>query len=540
MVEKLASPNAGPDAFEVAVYETDELFSQRGDTPADVVAKYMADSLGRIGVEYRIYYRFASIPIDNTQTVCDDFDAKDEWAEWAPDNAPFVAADSNILLVHVPGGGCGDIGGDFCASGALSIDEERDDLVGTGPWYGSVYAAMHEVGHNMGWSHNPHPGNAFVTQADPRWHKTPCVGAREAITNMCGQQLDADPDVHTEDLLVLDYHSCVAEHIQIDTAPVTEVVNLDASTDIHVGETVQIEVDVVNHTPVDEDVVVNVTVDRGVNRPEETIATISDTVLAQGNLFADVEWTPESDGTYTIRAGEAEIEREVTVGGSVSVTELSVTPAEPVVGEPATVSVSAENTMPESATRSYSVIADQGVNAPEEDVGVIDLSIPANGEATGTAEWAPGEATSYTVRVEGEGVSTDVDVREPANGSVQIESITLPGGTPREGEPAQVTVTATNPGNAPATRSVTVSSDPGGSIETVSFDLDPGATADRTVTWTPTGPGMTTLSAGSASVEVVVEPGPGEGPGRSPIDIGLGEVAAAGIGLWLLIGKPDV
>lgn len=544
MVELIEETDYGTPIFELAIYESEDLFFRNGDTPAETVAGYFTRALNALRIDHRIYFEFAAVPIDSVDMSCsqDRTTAYDLWGDYLRNEAHFVAADSNIMLADTHGAGCGAIGGNVCVAGNTDVDQEYTQPYSEEPWSGQVNAALHEIGHNMDFQHGGdpdksgryryHPGNTFMEGG--KWNRTPNVGNDVDTQNLCGKSID--PKESSQVVNWLHYNDCVAEWIKnVDLPPIITVAELDADTDMVVGETAIIDVHLTNRTPVDERATVEVTATKP-NQQTVHIHTIDEDVLAVGSHFADMSWVPPETGEWTITAGDAEIERTVAQSGSVEITSLSIDPASPRVDEAATIAATLTNTTPESVSREFDVIADEGANRPEHDIGTLDFSVGAGDSDTETLVWRPEEATDYTIEV-GD-ASIDVSVRDPAEGEVSVQSISVPG-DPRVGMGAQIVLKARNDGGQPVEESVTVTADPGGTIGTVTFDLDPGQTAFKNLTWTPSAEGQTTLSAGSAQTVVTVEPGAGGEPPEQPgVDLRPALPGLASAGLFL-VAKPE-
>lgn len=491
--------------FEVAVYRTDALDSHRGQLPEEEVVRHIAQALDGIGVSYRIYADFGAVPLGNqaTGTCQEGEDAYYDWLDYLEMEAPFIAADTNLCLTDQNGGGCAGVDGNAAVAGANQITETRliqqadeDDQQA-----GNLYAALHELGHNMGWGHDPHPGDAFNDGFF--WNRTPCVGSTTATSNLCGQPIEPEESLNRLNILL--YDDCVADEMNVDGLPETIVTNLDAPTNIVAGETVGIEVTVQNRTPV------TVTASYPVFVDGDHIGTVSGRIGPFDTVIMTEDWTPAEAGTVTISVADASITRDVEPSGTVSVTGLQTNPGEPAVGEPTQVEVTMRNTTSEATRAEFEVVADRGANRPTEDLGTASRFLGPGETDTDALQWTPSEAGEWTITAGGEAITVSVS----EGPTLRVEQVRLANPPARVEKRAFIDVVAVNEGDSFGTRTVSVTVD-GTQVGSVSFSLDDGDRRVKTVEWVPVDSGEKTIQAGGATTLVTVEAGSGGGPPPEP------------------------
>lgn len=541
MVNKREVARFDGPPFEVALWTSWDLFQKHGRTAEQVLDEYVSDALTDIGVNHRIYTGFTVILQENADPGCPHPDepitAYEEWGDHLAGNPQWVAADCNLLLMDTGGGGCGSTGGNVAVVGVNNIDRPRSiDSAIEDPWAGNVYASMHEIGHNMSFTHSENPAIKWVSEGNI-FNSTPTDGNdHEAKPNLCGE-VPATRQNRTRRLW-LHYHDCVADHIRTRDLGVVTVTSLDADFNPVVEERAEIDVELTNRTPVNESVEVDVIADYGSH--DETIGTIQTAVPDQSFTTETLSWTPTETGDVTIRAGDASITRNVWDNGFFEIISLSASPSTGQVDQPVNLTARARNTLVSHETRTFDVTADG------EAVGSLTFSVSPGGTDSETLEWVPDEPGTYQIAVDDATIDVLVEA-PPSTGDIRVTGIDLPGGPPRVDEAIQVVISARNPGNSHAEENITVTAE-GGMIGTVSFSLGPGETASKTLTWTPQSEGRTSIFAGDSQQITHVEPeSGGGGNGDAPVDPGnplpdlrpaVAGIATAGMGL-LFVGRPE-
>lgn len=500
-----AQDDFGGPQFEVAIYRTVSLDDNLGQLPEEEVVRHLTFALDQAGINYRIYHNFEPAALGNqsTGTCVRGEDAYYDWLDLLDASAPFIAADANLCLLDQDGGGCGGQGGNACVSGAAAIDQSITIRDGTSHHAANLYAALHEIGHNMGFAHSPHPGDAW--NENNEWNKTPNVGSETDTANVCGERIE--PKQNEAERLWTVYHGCVAEHIENDDVPEATVTLLDAPTDIVAGEPTTITAMAQNRTPVDVVWRIPLLVNG------EEIRRFHFTLDPFASEVRTHEWAPETPGFYTIELAGASIQREVVPQGEVRVTGIETSPSEPTVGEATHVTVTAENTTPDATVATFEVVADRGVNRPTVDIGTATISLSSGATGSDTLTWVPTESGTWTIEAGDEAVT--VGVSEPDPGDIRIERIGLTNPPARVGKTALINVEALNRGGSPRTRTVNVFAG-GTKVATLTFTLEPGERQFRSVEWVPESTGIKTLRAGGAETLVDVEAGSGGGPPPEP------------------------
>lgn len=212
-------PTPDPDpVWEQTIYTTQALYDRNGRAPEEMVAQYVERAFGRLGVKVDVQTGFSPLPDpyddprcqENTRTSFNFMNDRKNNGE-----LPFVAKDSNLLLVDTVGGGCAGVGGSTAVAGAKPIDRVRSMVESSAEKYHrGVHAPLHEIGHNMGFSHSPHPGAAWNDDSEipGKWHRTPTV-AENGAENICGEWIPSRR--HDATVRHLYYNDCVADHMSI-------------------------------------------------------------------------------------------------------------------------------------------------------------------------------------------------------------------------------------------------------------------------------------------------------------------------------------
>lgn len=211
--------------FDIAIYRNVDLDNHRGVDPEFTLVNHVSPALADIGINHRIRWNFDPIPISNNNNGCPPGDvAYTAWSQYLDaGNAPWVAADCNILINNSRGGGCGSVGGNVCVGPGWRIDGRYERVLSGGAgWQWHVYSCMHEIGHNMGFPHSPNPGLKWVAD-DDRLHITPTNGDPNQTSNMCGTSVDLRPDNGLARVPENWFAPCVADHLIIRGPAPSEV-----------------------------------------------------------------------------------------------------------------------------------------------------------------------------------------------------------------------------------------------------------------------------------------------------------------------------
>lgn len=241
------------------VYQTQTLTNQNGRAPEDVFVRQLSASLDELGVDHEIHYNFTPVAVSSQVAHCVSGSSEADWrapsggavdrgagrvgdppfsdrpsppgvrAGHALDDfdvfidqrAPVIAPDSNILLTAAPGGGCAWTNGNTATAGMGDVTHDPGERVLAGkplerdPWAGGVHAALHELGHNMGYGHRGGGGLAWNNDVRGYWNRTPTAAA--IYSNACGEAMPAR--LHDNVSYHLYYHDCVGETMDIEPKP---------------------------------------------------------------------------------------------------------------------------------------------------------------------------------------------------------------------------------------------------------------------------------------------------------------------------------
>lgn len=221
VVDRVAENRNTP--FELNIYQSEAVTTRNVRFPERSVSRHIIASFEDFNRDIRIVRGFEPVPVLQQQSVCPDPGEPDGIGEWqtnlGSDVAPSVASDSNLLIMDTGGGGCGAIGGNYCTAPGRHITHDPGFVdIGTGDTIGNIHACMHEVAHNMGYVHNPHPG--WGNNISGRWHRTPSVGGND-FENRCGEFIPERQ--HTPVTHHNYYHDCVFQHMKITDKPLLPV-----------------------------------------------------------------------------------------------------------------------------------------------------------------------------------------------------------------------------------------------------------------------------------------------------------------------------
>lgn len=224
------------DVLEATVYQSAEQYAMQGRESSKTTAEFLHESLKTHNISHDILYSLPVIDLPSESTrcnspfgnngpcygsnVCDDWECCDiedmmpsalYWWRWLvnDDDAgkrfrensgteyrvrgdAFVQRkDSNIILTAESRGGCGTVTGNVCAaSGAHIGSQQYAPDASSSDFIRNIHAAMHEFGHNMGYSHPsyeddcPTGGGEAWIDSEGRWNRTPCVPGN-GCTNRC-------------------------------------------------------------------------------------------------------------------------------------------------------------------------------------------------------------------------------------------------------------------------------------------------------------------------------------------------------------------
>lgn len=207
--------------WEQSIYQTTDLYGVNDRTPERIVARQLSHALDQLGINHRIHYGFP--PRDSEKfdkrSTCGEHDGKRSgyyrWRRWIDqEKIPFVARDSNMLIMETGSGGCGALGGNVCTTPGKYISRDPGEPITAedSRWAMNISACLHEVGHNMGFEHDPHPGYGYNDDTLGKWFRTPNQNANP-VTNLCGEQIERRQ--YNQIVSVLEYNDCVANHISI-------------------------------------------------------------------------------------------------------------------------------------------------------------------------------------------------------------------------------------------------------------------------------------------------------------------------------------
>lgn len=211
--------NTGIGTVEVSVRQTGDLSEYAKAHPEQQAVQYIERALTRLNVPYKIYHDLPPrteapklADYDNTATYKDD--AFTWWHKQIQNgNLEKDAKDSNILLLPTNGGGKAYIRGAACVAPAGTLDKDypMKETVPADDPRGCVYGILHELAHNLGYSHNKPWGRAWNDSENGEWHRTPT--AIPGKVNACGDQLP--PKKEDTKIKHLYYGECARDELYV-------------------------------------------------------------------------------------------------------------------------------------------------------------------------------------------------------------------------------------------------------------------------------------------------------------------------------------
>lgn len=213
-IQKLEQTRFDGPIAEVAIYQSDTVTDKNSRHPETVVARFLAQALDRIQVNYSITYGYGKT-INDT----DDRISTDSLNWYQRTDVPYVAKDANMLILNAVGGGLTRVGGKWGVMPGRYITYDADYVrSSTSPLHHNIHDCLHETGHALGSWHDhdsdspgkQHPGMAWNGRG--YWHRTPNV-AGNGHPNACGQHIPVRKNeaVWWE----LWYNECFKEYIDI-------------------------------------------------------------------------------------------------------------------------------------------------------------------------------------------------------------------------------------------------------------------------------------------------------------------------------------
>lgn len=220
--------------WEQTIYTSKDVYDNTDRYPEEAFAVYLHETLKSHGISHEITFDYPLVSIYNDDPSCcdpqdnpDGCDSDQSRAavyefedEVEAGNVPYVAKDSNILVINSWGGGCASVGGNIGVAGGAPLDGPIDyetprvDLRGH-----SIHSFLHEVGHNMGYSHSEAWGTGEY--ADGYFRVSPCMSpGQNDMTGKCGQWIPAREGRNRQ--FTLHYSGCTISNMQIESGSVRE------------------------------------------------------------------------------------------------------------------------------------------------------------------------------------------------------------------------------------------------------------------------------------------------------------------------------
>lgn len=276
MPEEIRVARHGGTPWAQTIYQTRKLTAANGYIPQRVVARQLSAALDGLGIDHVIRFGFRAFDAPTEDTGCGNDAAIEPWMDFLENEAPVVSMDSNLLITNADGGGCGvvdntEVRGNAGVGPGGNIDTDPGAFIEmeASRWGSNVSACLHEVGHNMGFVHDPHPG--WADNIGSAWHRTPTNSAA-GINNLCGVAIP--PRNKSSVVNHLYYNGCVAEHLLIENKKPLDLTSNDLGLGcegvrvvgretVAAGAPTAVEVDVRLGNGTSTDVVVGYTVDIG-------------------------------------------------------------------------------------------------------------------------------------------------------------------------------------------------------------------------------------------------------------------------------------
>jgi hypothetical protein len=208
----------------LTIHTSKDLIWSNGRSGEQSLALYAAKAFDDAGYNYEITYNLAAQGPPDQTAHCSG-DANDWWRDKLNNgNVDVTAKDSNVLMLASDGGGCGAVTGWYATTPGNYIDNTRSwTSIGTGNWHQNMHANLHEIGHNLGASHDhdnskagaQHWGwgyNNTDSSGKGWWHRTPTVAGNGA-DNQCGTYIESrqyNPVKHHQT-----YNSCATNKFDI-------------------------------------------------------------------------------------------------------------------------------------------------------------------------------------------------------------------------------------------------------------------------------------------------------------------------------------
>jgi len=203
------------DFFEVALYNTKKLHANNGANANEMAARYLHRALNRLNVNHSIYYGFDPIDAPTERALCTSSTGTGVLKWWNTQvqngDIPVVAKDSNALQTNAKGGGCAFIGGVACAFPGYYVDTIRPLVENSsGRLEDNCSDIMHEVGHNMGFHHDPNPGDGYNLAIENSWYRTPTMAHNNAY-NLCHKWIPKRK--YSRQVEIMHYNQCVSKYM---------------------------------------------------------------------------------------------------------------------------------------------------------------------------------------------------------------------------------------------------------------------------------------------------------------------------------------
>jgi hypothetical protein len=190
-----------------------------GRIPEIVLARQLQYALSKIDIDYIIRIGLDSVNASSNKSVCGEDNPIRWWAKEITDRKQ--AKDSNPLLLHSHGGGCGFIGGNVCTCPGMRISEDVDAQHTSGKHLGrNLSGCLHEIGHNLELRHDhdkrtdgkQHTGVGHNNHTKEAWYRTPMNVANDT-TNFCGTKINNR--LYDDTINMLYYSECTKDNIEL-------------------------------------------------------------------------------------------------------------------------------------------------------------------------------------------------------------------------------------------------------------------------------------------------------------------------------------